>query len=152
CVTANFAALNTPYSISPPPTTYTCYAITWTSSKAGVANLTFSFNSQINYWYLDDVSMFRGTTNILLNGGFESGSWSPWIFIPPTCGSSLTNILNDSASAHSGNYCVQQRNSNCAESISQSVSVKNANSYTVTFWIKASGLKGGGPTATVNLA
>ncbi len=53
------------------------YAYEWTASTTGTGTVAFKLRNDPSDWYLDDVSVYDRTIQILVNGGFESGSLSP---------------------------------------------------------------------------
>ena len=64
-------------------TSYFYLTFAWISSIKESATLAFELRHDPNYWHLDDVSVDNGTAEMLINGGFESGSLSPWIRTTP---------------------------------------------------------------------
>ena len=58
---------------------YSCRTYRWTSNITGVVTLSFELRHDPGYWFLDAVSVLRERTDeMLVNGGFETGSLSPW--------------------------------------------------------------------------
>jgi hypothetical protein len=79
---------------------------------------------------------------MLLNGGFESGSFSPgWTRTAPsggcqwlTLGTTISNFFT-----HTGSYCIYSWCNGAVDEISQSFAVSAGKSYFVSFWSKVSG-------------
>ncbi len=90
-----------------------------------------------------------GSSNLVSNPGFETGSLSPWI--------NLSGASVVSNNAHTGNYAVQTGNANSG--VSQTISgLSSSHTYTLTGWVKSSngsdaiyvGVKNYGGTETNN--
>ncbi len=90
-----------------------------------------------------------GSSNLVSNSGFETGSLSPWI--------NLSGASVVSTNAHSGTYAVQTASANSG--VSQTVSgLASSHTYTLTGWVKLSngsdaiyvGVKNYGGTETNN--
>ena len=106
-----------------------------------------------DYWYLDDVSVFQGGTQMITNGGFETGSLSPWV----ACVSNGTTLCPSGSpvavgtlSPHSGTYAVTDGCNGYTDCIRQSFSAVAGQTYVVSFWMK-SGTIGSGIIANVTL-
>ena len=56
---------------------YTCYAYTWIASGSS-ATLSFLFRNDKGGWLLDNVSVKHGSTEMIYNGGFDSGDLTGW--------------------------------------------------------------------------
>ncbi|UJR11198.1 hypothetical protein I4U23_015379 [Adineta vaga] len=122
-------------------TSYTCCYAEWIASTTGSVNLVFQFRSNIDHWYLDDVTVTNGTTELLVNGGFEYGSFSPgWTRSIPngacqfSSGSQVMGGL-----ARTGSYRVDSWCANVADEISQSFFVTTGQSYSIRFCLKVTG-------------
>ncbi len=104
---------------------------------------------------MDDVSVSNGTTELLLNGGFESGSFSPgWTESTSNgnCNAFTTGASIVSSSCHTGIYCFYDGCGGCADQISQSFSVISGQVYYISFWLKQDGGTGSGISASVTLS
>ncbi|CAF3989541.1 unnamed protein product, partial [Adineta steineri] len=93
-----------------------------------------------SYWYLDDVSVTNGSTELLINGGFESGSFMPgwdatleYYDSPPNAqveGSFL------SFSPKEGSFqIIAYYKQDLPDVITQSFPVIANSTYTVRFWL-----------------
>ncbi len=68
----------------------------------------------------------------VVNGGFESGNFSPWIVNDP---SGFTNVGGDPAFAHSGNFHANLGASGLLGTLTQSLSTVPGQSYNLSFWL-----------------
>ena len=123
-------------------------AYAWTPLTTGPVSLRFQLRNDPDYWYLDDVSVYAGATQMLTNGGFETGSLSPWI-LTGSCGGSPGQV--SSASPHTGTYDYRDGSNGCADQVSQQFTATAGQLYIVSFWLK-SGSTGSVITATVTLS
>ena len=120
---------------------YTCKYYQWVSTTNGTATLAFQMENDPDLWYLDDVSVSNGTAEMLLNGGFESGSFSPgWSVTTPNgnCISASVAASIATTSCHTGSYCVKDGCNSRADQVSQSFVAIAGQSYFISFWLKAS--------------
>jgi hypothetical protein len=88
---------------------------------------------------------------MISNGGFETGSLSPWVETLPngSCGSNLGQVSN--VSAHTGTYSLMDGSNGCADQVSQQFTATTGDVYVVSFWLK-SGAIGPGVSALVTLS
>ncbi|CAF3962600.1 unnamed protein product [Adineta steineri] len=96
-----------------------------------------------SYWYLDDVSVTNGSNQLLLNGGFESGSFMPgwdiksdfyfygWSPNSQVEGSFLSFSPKEGSFQLIGYY----RWDGFFDTITQSFPVIVNSTYTVRFWL-----------------
>jgi hypothetical protein len=88
---------------------------------------------------------------MLINGGFETGSLSPWVRTTPN-GVCVGNPGQVSTmSPHSGSYVLLDGSNGCADQIGQQFTATAGQVYVVSFWLK-SGATGSGISATVTLS
>jgi hypothetical protein len=123
-------------------------AYAWTSPATGVVTLAFQFRHDPDYWFLDDVSVYDGGSQMLTNGGFETGSLSPWIRTTPNgpCSGSPGQVGN--ISPHTGTYGLDDGSNGCADQISQQFTATAGQVYAVSFWLKSGAV---GSTVSVNV-
>lgn len=124
---------------------YTCKYYEWTSPTTGTVTLAFQLRNDHSIWYLDDVSVSEGTTEMLVNGGFESDSLSPgWIPSQPNGNCTVNSVGAQiiSSSAHSGSHCLSDECNGVADQVSQSFVVTTGHTYYISFWAKGSGSSG----------
>ncbi|CAF0770266.1 unnamed protein product [Adineta ricciae] len=131
---------------------YACYAYEWIPTISGTVTLTFSFQHNPSYWFLDDVSVYNGAIQMLSNGDFESGSFSPgWTRVAPTgCGSGTTGYISSSY-RRTGSYGYADGCNSHTDQLSQSFVATAGQSYIVSFWLK-SGANGSGVSISVTLS
>jgi hypothetical protein len=89
-----------------------------------------------DYWYLDDVSVLQGSTQMITNGGFESGSFSSWTATPSGCGTGSPAGVRTSF-PYNGSYAVRDGCNGMTDRISQSFSAMAGQIYVVSFWMKS---------------
>jgi hypothetical protein len=80
---------------------------------------------------------------MLSNGGFETGSLSPWIRTTPNGPCSGVSGAVSSLSPHTGTYSIADGSNGCADQISQQFTATIGEIYIVSFWLKS------GTTGTV---
>ncbi|CAF4444673.1 unnamed protein product [Rotaria sp. Silwood2] len=152
CTPTSVGSASTLYTTSSGSgTSYTCFAYEWTSSTTGLVTLAFELRHDPAYWYLDDVSVYAGATQMLTNANFETGSLSPWVRTTPygSCGNYMANIC--SSSCRSGSYCLCDGSNGCADRVNQQFSATAGQVYVVSFWLK-SGSTGSTISAKVTLS
>jgi hypothetical protein len=88
---------------------------------------------------------------MIINGGFETGSLSPWVRTIPNgnCPGSPGQV--GTLSPHSGTYSVNDGSNGCADEISQQFMATAGEVYIVSFWLNP-GSTGSVIAATVTLS
>jgi hypothetical protein len=130
---------------SPTTTTYACQAYSWIASTTGTVSLQFQLQHKPGRWYLDDVSVFYGGTQMLDNGGFEDGVMSPWFRTTPngaSCGGQYGDITNSGGSARTGSYFLWDGQINCYDQVQQSLNVTAGETYVISFWLRSTTTSG----------
>ncbi|CAF0958552.1 unnamed protein product [Rotaria magnacalcarata] len=97
CIPTSVGSASTLLTISSPnETTYSCYAYAWTSPTTGSVTFMFELRNDPGQWYVDDTSIYDGSTQMLTNTGFKTGSLSPWVRTGPSgnCGGYVAQICN----------------------------------------------------------
>jgi hypothetical protein len=133
------------YSSSSGSSSYTCHYFAWAASTTGSVTLAFQFRNDPDYWYMDDVSVSNGTTEMLMNGGFESGSLSPdWTTSAPNghCYVYMSGAQIFNSLCRTGNYCLSDGCGLCSDKIAQSLTVITGQTYFISFWLKQNGTGG----------
>ena len=116
---------------------YRCNSFAWQAPTTATVSLTFQMRHDPDYWYLDDVSVLQGSTEMLNNGGFETGSFSPWTTSAPNgCGAGYMAQVWTSF-PHNGSYAVRDGCNGQIDRISQSFSALAGQIYVVSFWMKS---------------
>jgi hypothetical protein len=88
---------------------------------------------------------------MITNGGFETGSLSPWVRTTPNgaCAGPLAQV--SSSSPHTGTYDLTDGSNGCADQVSQQFTATAGQIYVVSFWLK-SGSTGNTVLAKVTLS
>ena len=99
--------------------------------------MSFTLRNDPDYWYLNNVFVYAGGTEMLTNTGFETGSLSPWVRTAPNgyCGAFPAMISN--SNCLSGSYCATDGSNGCADALSQQYTATAGQVYTVSFWLKS---------------
>ena len=113
--------------------------------------LGFQFRNLPGLWFLDDVSVYDGGTQMIINGDFETGSLSPWVRTTPNGNCMGVPGQISSSQSYSGNYSVRDGSASCADEISQDFNAIAGAIYVISFWLKNSG-SGAGQTVLVTLS
>ena len=121
--------------------TYNCYTYNWTASTTGSVTLSFVMRHDPDYWYLDDVAVYYYGTNMIVNGGFETGSLAPWVRSTPngpcTRGApAAVRMLRP----FTGTYALSDGSNGCTYQISQSFVVTAGQDFIVSFWLRSGSL------------
>jgi hypothetical protein len=97
----------------------------------------FQLRQDPDYWHVDDVSVYNGTAEMLINGGFETGTLAPWVRTTPNgpCGGAPGAVCT--LSPHSGTHDLCDGSNGCSDAVSQSFMAIAGQSYNVTFWMKS---------------
>jgi hypothetical protein len=136
CTPANVGSSSTLLSTSSLSVTgYICYCYAWTAATTGSVTLAFQLRNDPDFWYLDDVSVYDGGTQMLVNGGFETGSLLPWVRSHPNgvCSGWAGQVCN--SNTNSGNYDYCDGCIGVADELSQSFMATAGNVYVVSFWL-----------------
>jgi hypothetical protein len=112
---------------------YTCYAYIWVGTGSPVT-LSFFFRNDVGGWLLDDVSVYHGLTQMIVDGGFESGDISAWTY-SGTCDFWAGVDYSDSTKAHSGGWFYYDPCASGGDTISQTFSTVAGDTYVISFWL-----------------
>ncbi|CAF1283249.1 unnamed protein product [Didymodactylos carnosus] len=133
CTTSNATCLPfTIYQISncAGSNVYEYFSCCWTPTAAN-STIRFVFQHDTDEWCLDDVSVFNGTTDMLINGGFEMGSSAPgWVISAPPI-----TVVNGASQAHSGNWYLDDWSTSTTDKITQTFTVVPGQNYNVSFYL-----------------
>lgn len=150
CSPASVGSGTALYSASVVPSSYSCQAYSWTAPRTGTATLTFQLRDDPGYWFVDDISVYNGGVQSVVNGGFESGSWSPgWSNDIPLCTTGPTAVVS-SILPRSGSYSLKDGSIGCADKISQTFAIAISQTYIISFWVTGNGT-GSGISAAVTI-
>jgi hypothetical protein len=100
---------------------------------------------------LDDVNVYHGLTQLLTNGGFESGSLTGWIYSGGSCNYYTGTAYSGSSYAKTGNYYYYDRCSTATDTISQTFSTVVGDTYVISFWLTNYNCCGTTETASVTI-
>jgi hypothetical protein len=153
CPPVNAGSSSTLLSISSVSVTgYICYCYEWTAPTTGTVTLAFQIRNDPSYSYLDDVNVYAGSTQLLVNGGFETGSLSPWVKSYPNGACAFGTLSGQvcTSNLHSGSYDYCDGCNTVADELSQSFMATAGQVYVVSFWL-ATGATGSVISALVTL-
>ncbi|CAF2626560.1 unnamed protein product [Rotaria sp. Silwood2] len=112
---------------------YTCYAYTWVATGSS-ATLSFFFRHDPGGWMLDDVNVYHGLTQLIVNGGFEAGALTGWSY-SGSCYFYTGTAYSGSSYAKSGSYYYYDRCSQYGDTISQTFATVAGDIYVISFWL-----------------
>jgi hypothetical protein len=103
--------------------------------------------------YLDNVSVYNGNTQTLVNGGFETGSLSPWTVSFPYGGCQNGGVSGTicHAGALSGSYSYCDGCNTVPDELSQSFMAVAGDVYIVSFWLETGSTANSGISTTVTI-
>ena len=105
---------------------WTHYSYTVTASSSSTT-ITFGFRQDPAYFDLDDVSVTPISTELVVNGGFESALSSGWT--DNASGSQFATII------HSGSYSYRTGPTGTEKYLSQILATTAGQTYAFTFWL-----------------
>ena len=134
-------------------TVFKCQNFSWIASRNGSALFAMRFRNDPYSWYVDDVSILSGSTEMLVNGGFETGSLSPWVRTEPngTCNGTKATVRNSSGVARTGNYGLWDGSNGCFDQVTQNFSVATGRQYLISFWLKSTNTSTNGIFASFSI-
>lgn len=101
------------------------------------ATLSFVFRHDPGYWALDDVSVSNGATQLIINGGFESGNLTGWSYsISGSCpGNYGGQTMHDSSIAKSGDFYYFDGCFGNSDKLYQTFPTIAGVTYNISFWL-----------------
>ncbi|CAF1252851.1 unnamed protein product [Adineta ricciae] len=112
---------------------YNNYTYTWVATKTS-ATLSFFFRHDPGGWMLDDVSVSHGSTELINDGGFETGNLNAWNY-SGSCWYYTGQAYKDSSYAKSGSYYYYDRCRSHGDTISQTFYTVIGETYIISFWL-----------------
>ncbi len=116
------------------PTVYTEYSATFTATLT-TTDITFAFRHDPGYFAMDDVTITPGAG--FVNGGFETGSLSPWGY-DNVYGVSFAGVVSNGCQGmpnHAGSFVWCDGATQGYDAIDQKVATAIGTTYTVSFWL-----------------
>lgn len=144
------------YSVTNPTSTYSnysCFSYTWVATQAS-ATLSFVFRHDPGDWLLDDVSVYHGTTQMIINGGFETGNLTGWTYsISGACSGNFGGRVSyDPTKAKSGNYYYYDGCNSRSDKLYQTFSTIAGDTYNISFWLINEGCCAATEIANITIA
>jgi hypothetical protein len=126
------------------PTSYTQYSTSFTASSSS-SIVTFVFRHDPGWFAFDDASVTAsgGSTNLLTDGGFESGI-GPWSYFSEAGVSHTGFVGNDGqgvgsitwfAPVHTGSHDWLDGSTEGYDGLSQTIATVSGQTYDITFWL-----------------
>ena len=112
---------------------YDCHAYTWNATGSS-ATLSFFFRHDPSAWLLDDVSVYDGSTQLIKNGGFETGDLAGWSW-SGACYFNTGKANKDIRNAKSGYYYYYDRCRSYGDTLSQTFPTIIGHTYIISFWL-----------------
>jgi hypothetical protein len=137
--------------------TYTLYTYGFTANVSS-ATLSFAPNGDHGgpghfYWLLDQVSVnhTNASTNVLINGGFETGDFTGWTQFCNTAGNCVAGYYGhiSTNSCYTGTYCFYDSCQNY-DYLTQSFATVIGDYYLISYYLRC-GATGGGSNIYVFL-
>jgi hypothetical protein len=98
------------------------------------ATLSFFFRNDPGGWMLDDVTVYQGSTQLIVNGGFETGDLTGWNY-SGNCNWYIGEAYYGSGYAKAGNYYYYDRCSFYGDTIRQTFATIINYTYVISFWL-----------------
>jgi hypothetical protein len=121
------------------PNSYTQYSVQFTATNA-VTNISFAFREDPAFLILDDISVIDLTTpsgNLLVNGGFETGTASSWVVLN-TFGATFAGVVLAGV-ARTGTFAWYDGSVQGYDGITQSIATNVGELYEISFWLNDNG-------------
>ena len=116
---------------------YTPYSYTWIATGSS-ATLSFFFRHDPSFWLLDDITVYHGMTQLVSNGGFETGDLTGWTY-SSGCGSAGGLAHSNSQNAHTGSWYYFDGCTSYADELSQTFLTIPGDAYIISFWLTNDG-------------
>ncbi|CAF1424006.1 unnamed protein product [Adineta ricciae] len=115
---------------------YIQYLYTYQATSA-ITTLMFCFQNQQYFWALDSVSMkdFQNSTELIRNGGFETGGWDYWTYYCSKYDGSGMRKSYLSCSPKAGSWFYLDIQYSAGDGIYQNVTTVIGRNYTISFYL-----------------
>ena len=123
--------ITNPSSFSSPA--YTPYSFVWVASGSS-ATLSFVFRQDPGTWYLDDITVYQGMTQLIFNGGFENEDLSGWSY-SGSCSSDAGDAHNGISEAHTGSFSYRDGCPYSSDTLNQTFPTIAGDTYIISFWL-----------------
>lgn len=96
--------------------------------------MSFFFRHDPGAWMLDDIEVYHGMTQLIDNGGFETGSLTGWSHSGP-CQSNTGEIRSDSSKAKSDIRYYYAPCADYGDQIKKTFTTVIGDTYVISFWL-----------------
>lgn len=118
---------------SKPANSYLYYSCCY-QAVSNQLTIEFVLREDMSNWYFDDVSIKWGSSELLINGGFES-NLTGWTAVSSISNLSVTPVAMHSAgSAHTGSVYLHSEAKYASDRIKQTISVIPGQNLDISFW------------------
>ena len=120
-------------------TNYTFYSYSY-KTCATSATITFAFRHDVDSWCLDDVAVWNGSSNVLVNGGFEIGTYAGWNHQNPSNNTNPGTVSYGYGSVlpRTGSYAYIDGIYGNVDYLSQTFTTTPYYPYNISFWLRSS--------------
>jgi hypothetical protein len=83
---------------------------------------------------VDDITIYNNATQMIINGGFETGDLTGWNRTG-NCSNNVGEAYYGSSYAHTGNYYYYDPCVGGSDYLTQTISTVPSDTYVITFWL-----------------
>ncbi len=113
---------------------YACHTYTWAVTRLS-ATLSFFFRHDAGCWMLDEVSVYHGATQMIANGGFETGDLTEWTYSGSCVWFTERCVLYNNNDAKSDCYFYYGTCRDGTDRMRQMFSKVVGDIYIISFWL-----------------